>query len=150
MLLHAYALCCRFASHRLSVICIAALLALTSLGGCAKKTIQNFKGNDRTMVEEAQVLVVAINSYHSDTADWPENLADVREKLPPGAVWPVNPYNGNEITDTGSATFDPAGSVGNVFYEKFRREDQIMNYRLHVFGDKGTLMIFGNSAFGAE
>ncbi len=126
------------------------LLVILTCAGCAKKTIQNFQGDDLKMVEAAQVLVVAINSYHSDTADWPENLADVREKLPPMTSWPVNPYNGNEISDTGTAEFDPATSIGNVFYEKFRREDQIMNYRLHVFGDKGKLMIFGNTAFGAE
>lgn len=132
---------------------LTAALALTAallLSACPHRTRDNFVGDDRKMVDAANEIMLAINAYHVETSDWPDKIRDAAANLPPGTSWPVNPYNGAEIADTGKAAFDPATSVGNVYYEKFMREDQVVNYRLHVFGKDRELMIFGNSAFGAE
>ena len=118
--------------------------------GCAKKTVQNFTGNDRLMVERAKELRLAINAYHSETSEYPQELTLVQGHLPPGTQWPVNPYNQQAIRDSGGREFDPVQSVGTVYYEKYLRDGQIAGYRLHVFGEAGWLLIFDNSAFGAQ
>jgi hypothetical protein len=102
------------------------------------------------MVERVKQIGLAVNTYHQETAEWPESLREAEGCLAAGISWPVNPYNNQPIEDTGSPSFDPATSVGMVYYEKFYREDQLMNYQLHVFGDKGVLHVFGNTAFGAK
>ena len=111
---------------------------------------RRLSGSDAEMVERARLIGEAVNAYHRDTAEWPERLRDAGGYLPAGTAWPVNPYNGQPIEDTGSREFDPQASVGMVFYEKFYRDEQLMNYQLHVFGDAGKLRIFGNSAFGVK
>jgi hypothetical protein len=126
------------------------LLTLLICAGCPHKTLKDFHGDDKTMVEAAKQIEQAINAYHADTADWPPDIRAAEKYLPPGTGWPDNPYTHTPISDNGSATFDPAKSVGTVYYEKFVRDDQVMNYQLYVFGKTGQLMIFGNSAFGAQ
>ena len=127
-----------------------ALLVAALCSGCYHKTVKDFQGDDKVMVEGARQIMLAINGYHSDTSDWPPDIRAAEKYLTPGTPWPVNPYTNTPIEDCGSATFDPAKSVGMVYYEKYIRDDQIANYRLHVFGKSGPLTIFGNSAFGAE
>jgi hypothetical protein len=111
---------------------------------------RRLSGNDAEMVERARLIGEAVNAYHRDTVEWPERLRDAEGFLAAGKDWPVNPYNGQPIEDTGSREFDPATSVGMVFYEKFYRDEQLMNYQLHVFGDRGKLHIFSNTAFGLK
>jgi len=126
----------------------AVFVAVTLLPtGCYKRELA---GDDALMVERARAIGLAINTYHQDTAEWPETIRAAEPYLQAGTSWPDNPYNSKPIEDTGSPDFDPATSVGMVYYEKFYRDDQLMNYQLHVFGKKGTLHIFGNSAFGAK
>jgi hypothetical protein len=127
----------------LASLIVAALLST----GCFKR---EWTGDDALMVERAKAIGLAINAFHQDTAEWPETIRAAQGYLQPGTSWPDNPYNGRPIEDTGSPEFDLATSVGMVYYEKFYRNDQLMNYQLHVFGDKGKLHIFGNSAFGAK
>ena len=129
---------------------IGALLALIMVAGLASCHRKHLTGDDLEMFERAKVIGLAINTYHQDTAEWPERLRDAGGYLPAGTAWPTNPYNGQPIEDTGSREFDPQASVGMVFYEKFYRDEQILNYQLHVFGSQGKLHIFGNTAFGAK
>jgi hypothetical protein len=92
----------------------------------------------------------AVDAYRGDTSDFPEEIRQAERFLPLGATWPVNPYNGKPIEDTHSPDFDPAKSVGNVYYEVFSREEQVVGCRIHVFGDKGKLTILDHTAFGAQ
>lgn len=115
--------------------------------GCYKRELT---GDDAVMVERARAIMLAVNTFHQDNAEWPDTLREAERCLKAGTSWPLNPYSGRPIEDTGSPDFDPAESVGMVYYEKFFRDELLMNYRLHVFGDKGKLHIFGNSAFGAK
>ena len=124
------------------------LLALLSLAAaCAPG---QFTGKDAEMMAAARIISNAVNSYHSDTAEWPESLALAESYLPPGTTWPVNPYNGKEIGDTGSPDFDPDTSVGMVYLQKMYRDGQLVNCQLHVFGERGTLYIISNTAFGVK
>lgn len=122
------------------------VLALLSCSGCAKE----FHGKDLAMMEQVKVLSEALSNYHLTYAEWPESLEEVRPHLAYGASWPDNPYNGQPITDTGSPDFDAATSVGNVYYEKLYRDERLINYQLHVFGERGKLVILGNTAFGLK
>ena len=70
--------------------------------------------------------------------------------MPAGEIWPADPYNGNQITDTGSPDFDPAASVGNVYSQKFERDGQVTGFQLHVFGEKKKLWVLSMTAFGAK
>jgi hypothetical protein len=129
-----------------SAFVVIALLACCLSTACAKQ----FYGQDREMMAAAKTLAKAINDYHSDIASWPETLDQVRANLPAGTPWPVNPYDGKELADTGSPDFDPATSVGMVYYQRMIRNDEQVSYMLHVFGQKGKLFIFGNTAMGAK
>jgi hypothetical protein len=126
------------------------LLLLLAMVACPKKQTSHFKGADRQMVYGALAIRLAINAYRADTAELPPDIRAAERYLPPGTPWPVNPYNSQPIEDNRSAEFDPARSVGTVYYEVYFRDEQASGYRLHVFGDKGRLMIFDNSAFGAQ
>jgi hypothetical protein len=122
------------------------VLACCLIAGCAKK----FHGDDLKMMRAAKVLATAIDNYHSDNATWPDTLEQVRASLPAGTPWPVNPYDGKELADTGSPDFDPATSVGMVYYQRTFRDEEQSSYMLHVFGTSGKLYIIGNTAMGAK
>jgi hypothetical protein len=122
------------------------LCACCLLGGCAKK----FRGDDAKMMEAAKIVSQAIDNYHRDNAAWPETLDQTEAYLPGAVAWPVNPYNRKALADTGSPDFDPATSVGMVFYQRIYRDGEQTSYMLHVFGAKGSLYIIGNTAMGAK
>ncbi|HES58493.1 MAG TPA: hypothetical protein ENO21_03585, partial [Firmicutes bacterium] len=111
------------------------LLALACLA-CGPR---EFHGKDKEMMERVGIISDALSNYQLANAEWPESLSDVRQYLAYGERWPANPYDGKPIADTGSPEFDPAASVGMVFYQKLCRDDRLINYQLHVFGDKGKL-----------
>ena len=126
----------------------AAAFACLLLAGCPPRT--QFAGRDAQMMAGAKRIAKLIDEYYSDSSDYPETLEQLRPMLLPTDKWPVNPYNGREIADTGSPKFDAATSVGMVYYQKLYRDDQMVNYQLHVFGEKGKLYIIGNTAIGAK
>ena len=72
------------------------------------------------MMEAAKAVGAALRDYERDNAGLPDSLAQVHSYLPD---WPVNPYNYQPVVDTGKPDFDPATSVGNVYYRKFYRDD---------------------------
>ena len=102
------------------------------------------------MMGAAKQISRLVNEYHSDSAEWPESLDDVKWYLPASVKWPVNPYNGEPVADTGSRDFDPETSVGMLYYEKIYRGEMLVNVQIHVFGEKGKLYIIGNTALGPK
>lgn len=130
------------------VILLPLLISATTLvAGCPK---QKFEGDDAVMMQKAKVLANAINEYHRATAEWPSSLRSVQSYLPPGESWPANPYDGKPIEDTGSPEFDPATSVGMVYFQPMKRNDMIVNVQLHVFGEADKLYIISNTAMGLK
>ena len=125
--------------HTLLLLCLLPLLT-----GCPPK---RFNGKDAEMMAAAKAIAKAINAYQGDYAEWPVSLDLAKPYLPD---WPVNPYDGKPIGDTGSPDFDPAISVGMVYYQKLYRGEQLVNYQLHVFGEKGKLYIIGATALGPK
>ncbi len=123
---------------------VPVLLLLT---GCPPR---QFHGDDRLMMHAAMQVQQAIDNYHSELVEWPETLDEARPYHTPGEPWPTNPYNLKELADTGSKEFDPATSVGMVYYERVFRDDRQVSFQLHVFGDKDKLYIFGNYAVGSR
>lgn len=126
---------------------LALAFMLVMLAGCPPRQLH---GNDREMMRAAKIVAAAIDNYHADTAEWPDSLEQAKSYMPPDTAWPVNPYNGAPLADTGSPEFDPQKSVGMVYYQKMLREDQLVNYQLHVFGERGKLYIIGNTAVGPK
>jgi hypothetical protein len=122
-------------------------LGLALIAGCPPR---QFHGHDREMMHAAKIVAAAIDNYHADTADWPESLEQAKAYLPADTLWPNNPYNGLPLADTGSREFDPQKSVGMVYYEKLYRDEQLVNYQLHIFGEHGKLYIIGNTAMGPK
>ncbi len=131
--------------HKLGVLTLA--LALVLLAGCPPR---QFRGHDREMMHAAKIVAAAIDNYHADTAEWPDNLEQAKGYLPLDTAWPVNPYNGAPLADTLSPDFDAQQSVGMVYYQKMLRDGQLVSYQLHVFGEKGKLYIIGNTAVGPK
>lgn len=124
------------------------LLAVLACTGCpAKRHLSSFKGDDAVMLDRVRDIGIAINKCQMETAEWPQTLREVDAYLEPGVVWPLNPYTNQPIADCGGPDFDPAKSVGNVFYMKHIRDDQVTNYSLYVFGRKGLLVVLGNADF---
>ena len=130
----------------LGVLLTAGCLGLHTKGD----PLDKFHGKDRQMMEAAKRIEKMINNYHVETAEWPENLAATATCMTPGETWPDDPYNGKPITDTGSPDFVKGESEGMVYYQKISRNDMVVSYMLHVYGQKGKLYIIGNSAFGAK
>lgn len=122
-------------------------LTLIVLAGCPPR---QFRGDEREMMQAAKIVAAAIDNYHSDTAEWPDSLEQAKSYLPPDTAWPVNPYNGAPLADTGSPEFDPQKSVGMVYYQKMSRDGELVSYQLHVFGARGKLYIIGNTAVGLK
>jgi hypothetical protein len=123
------------------------ILGVVLIAGCPPR---QFHGKDREMMHAAKIVAEAINNYHADTADWPDSLEQAKAYLPPNEPWPNDPYNGAPLADTGSREFDAQKSVGMVYYEKLYRDEQLVSYQLHVFGDRGKLYIIGNTAVGPK
>jgi hypothetical protein len=127
----------------------AVLLAAATLGGMLVLTgcqRAKFYGKDREMMHAAKVISEAINECYRANSEYPDKLREAEPYLAPGETWPVNPYNGKPIEDTGSMTFDPATSVGMVGYERIWRDEQQTTYQLHVYSEKGKLYVIGNTA----
>jgi hypothetical protein len=131
---------------KIVVILITACMFI--LTACPKNV--EFTGKDAEMMKAAKQIAELIDEQFSDTSEYPDSLAQLRQMVPVGKIWPVNPYDGKEIADTFSRDFDPEKSVGMVYYEKIFRDEQQVNYNLHVFGDKGKLYIIGNTAMGVK
>ncbi|MEP0813462.1 MAG: hypothetical protein HRF49_02195 [bacterium] len=129
-----------------AVLIICLLLPLLS---CPKRPGE-FVGKDYEMMKGAKRISRLIDEYFRDVAEYPESLEQVKQYLLPNEKWPENPYTKKPIADTGSRNFDPAASVGMVYYERIFRDEQQVNYNLHVFGDRGKLYIIGNTAFGQK
>jgi len=110
----------------------------------------HFRGNDLLQMRAAKSIALAIDDYYADTSNYPDALTDVKSYFGAEGGWPVNPYDGKPIADTGSPGFDPATSVGMVYYQKMYRDEMLINYQLHVFGAKGKLYIIGNTAAGLK
>lgn len=134
--------------HCRSALIVLALIVFVAIAasGCARE----FHGKDKEMLERVAIISDALSNYQLAYAEWPESLSDARQFLAYGERWPVNPYDGRPIADTGSPEFDPAMSVGMVYYQKLYREERLVNYQLHVFGERGKLVILGNTAFGLK
>ena len=132
--------------RKLFILTLATSLLLTI--ACPKNV--EFSGKDADMMNAAKQIAELINDQYSSSTEYPNSLAELKQSVPAGKIWPVNPYNGKEIADTGSREFDPNKSVGMVYYEKIFRDEQQVNYNLHVFGEKGKLYIIGNTAMGAK
>jgi hypothetical protein len=128
-----------------AMVLLAALVlgGLVLLAGCQRA---KFYGKDREMMHAAKVLSEAINEYYRANSEYPDKLREVEPFLPVGTAWPLNPYTGTPVEDTGSMTFDPATSVGMVAYERVWRDEQQTNYQLHVYGEHGRLYVIGNTA----
>ena len=125
------------------LLAAVALGSMLLLAGCQRA---KFYGKDREMMHAAKLLAGAIDTYFRELSEYPDKLRDVEPYLPPGESWPVNPYNGKPIEDTGSDKFDPATSVGMVGYERIWRDEQQTSYQMHVYGEKGKLYVIGNVA----
>ncbi len=130
------------------LVFIVVTSCLITLCACPKNV--DFTGKDAEMMKAAKQIAGFIDEQFSDSTEYPGSLAELRQMLPANKVWPINPYNGTEISDTGSRDFDSSKSVGMVYYEKTFRDEQQVNYNLHVFGDKGKLYIIGNTAMGVK
>jgi hypothetical protein len=125
------------------LLVLAVLCGILLLAGCQRA---KFYGKDREMMHAAKLLAEAIDTYFRENSEYPDKLREVEPYLPAGTSWPVNPYNGKPIEDTGSIDFDPATSVGNVGYERVWRDEQQTTYQLHVYGEHGRLYVIGNTA----
>jgi hypothetical protein len=130
-------------------LCAAALLAAFAflLTACpsAPPPQAEMSTDDLAMLRGAQLIADALRAYQRETAEWPATIREAEPFLLRGEVWPVNPYDGQPVVEAASAQFDPAASVGKVFYEKFVRDGVVINYRLHVFGKTGVLKILDNT-----
>lgn len=119
------------------------LMLAPALAGCHQA---RFTGDDAEMMRCAKLIAGAIDTYFRENGEYPDKLRQVEPFLPPGVSWPANPYTGQPIEDTGSLTFDPTASVGQVAYERIWRDEQQVTYQLHVYGDRGRLYVIGNTA----
>jgi hypothetical protein len=95
---------------------------------------------DPQMRDAGQEVADAITAYHRANQAWPANLSDAEPYLPAGASWPVNPYNGRRIADTGSLEFVQETCAGMVYYEPVLADGEQVGYKLHVFGNNRRLM----------
>jgi hypothetical protein len=102
---------------------LSLLLSLTCLAACPHKTVESFQGDDKLMVERAKQIVLAINAFHQDTAEWPLTIRAAEANLTPGTQWPLNPYTQQPIAEVASPDFDPANSIGMVYSDKAVRDD---------------------------
>lgn len=128
------------------IVLIILICGCVLISGCAKK----FAGDDAKMMQSAKLIAQAINDYHSDYAQWPEKIEQASECLPAGTPWPVNPYDGKPIRDTGSPDFDEATSVGMVYYQRTFRNEVQTNFLLHVYGTNGELGVISLASLGKK
>ena len=133
--------------RRCAISATFAALLLLHVTACPPK---KFKGQDAEMMGAAKRIAGLVNEYFRDIAEYPETIAQLRPLLPPGVPWPQNPYRGGDVIDTRNREFDPEKSPGNIYYEKIFRDEQMVNYQIHVFGEKGKLYIIGNTAVGPK
>lgn len=115
------------------------LLAGLVQGACAP----TLAPDDKIMIGRATEIAAAIVRIQRGGAEYPATLEEARAGMAPGAEWPVNPYNGEPIRDTGNPQFEGPASVGNVCYNKVMKEDEITNFSLTVFGRSGILKQVG-------
>lgn len=95
---------------------------------------------DVQMLKQARIINSAVARYHLDNAEYPSSLDYVVQYFPKDKEWPVVPYNGLDLHDTGSPEFSGPDSVGMVHYEKLDVEGKT-GYRLYVFGREAVLKV---------
>ena len=93
---------------------------------------------DMKLRVQAAQIEKAVMRYHADEADYPDNLEQVTQYFPVSGVWPLEPYHGQSMRDTGTDEFDPQDSVGMVHYVRLDVEGKT-GYRITVFGREGIL-----------
>jgi hypothetical protein len=128
-----------------AALTLAALSVILTACPSAKPKLADMSPDDLVMLRGAQLISDAIRAYQRDTAELPGAIRDAEPYLLRGETWPVNPYTKQPIEEVNSAEFDPAASVGKLYYEKFARDGVVTNYRLHVFGRTGKLTILQNT-----
>jgi hypothetical protein len=72
----------------------------------------------------------------------PDEITEVASLLPDVVAWPDNVFSGEPMVDTRSRQFDKATSPGNVFYNKIYREEQIVMWELHAFGEQDVIHVY--------
>lgn len=115
------------------------ILGVLLLSACAPK----LSNEDSVMIRRATEIAAAIVRVQRAGAEYPNTLEEARGGLPAGSEWPLNPYNGNPIMDTGKPQFEGEASVGNVCYNKVIKDEEITNFSLTVFGRSGILKQVG-------
>ena len=116
------------------------LALLLFCGGCDKAAA--LSSEEKEVISRAVQIAVGINALHNSTGEVPEEIGEVEALLPDTISWPRNVYTGEPMVDTKSKDFDAATSPGNVFYNKVYREEQIVLWELHAFGEHDTVKIF--------
>jgi len=94
---------------------------------------------DKEMVHQGRVIEQAVVAFYQSNAEFPLSLNEVVQYFPTDGKWPIEPYNGASIHDTGSPVFNKQDSVGMVHYEKLGEEKA--GYRLYVYGREEVLII---------
>lgn len=93
---------------------------------------------DMQMRVQAAQIEKAVMRFYADEADYPDSLEQVTQYFPASGVWPLEPYNGESMRDTGTDEFDPNSCVGMVHFERLDKEGKT-GYRIAVFGREGIL-----------
>jgi hypothetical protein len=128
-----------------AALLLVALTLLLTACPAAKPQQADMPLDDLEMLRGALLISDALRACQRETAEWPATIREAEPFLLRGEVWPVNPYTKQPVEEAASAAFDPAASVGKVYYEKFARDGVVVNYRLHVFGKTGLLTILDNT-----
>ena len=124
---------------------IYALIALAVVLGVVAFVAQRVRADDpqqRAMLKAAGVIRVQLSDYFQDNLTLPQSLTDLEGYMRPDHDWPLNPYTGLPVEDSGSAEFDPAKSPGTVHYEPLRRGGQLIGWKLYVFSAQGELRCY--------
>ena len=124
------------------------LVALVLIGlamlGCKKRISET----DQQVLTNAREIVRALMEYSLDNARYPYELDDL---VPYHLVrLPENVYSGGPMRDTGTDQFDPESSPGNVFYAKVLIQEEVLNFSLVVYGEKGIIRNIRRSPMAAN
>ncbi len=125
-------------------ILIALVPILLFMSGCGRKLTDK----EILSVELMDPWIGYLEDYNLDHQYYPMTWDRlVRYK---GIRMPANVFTGEAMHPLESSDFDPAISPGNFFYARVIRYEQVVNYQVFLYGEKGEILRYCHSPMAAR
>lgn len=125
-------------------ILIALVPVLLFMSGCGRKLTEE----EKLSVELMDPWIGYLEDYNMDHQNYPMTWDRLLRYK--GFQMPANVFTGQPMQALESSEFDPAISLGNFFYARVIRDEQVVNYQVFLYGEEGEILRYCHSPMAAR